>query len=99
MRQPTRFQQRMLEAVRSLEPGEVISFADVAARAGRPRAARAAGNLLSTVADTIPWWRVVYADGRLPPCHPQRQTDRLIAEGVRVEDGRVVESPRGRFEQ
>ncbi|MEO1616157.1 MAG: MGMT family protein [Planctomycetota bacterium] len=93
----TEFQQAMAAAVESLSPGEVVSFGDIAASAGRPNASRAAGNLLSGSMDTLPWWRVVYSDGRLPPCNPSLQVERLEEEGVRLEGCRVVQSPRGRF--
>lgn len=93
----TEFQKRMSEAVLALEPGEVVSFGDIAAAAGRPRAARAAGNLLAGSLDTLPWWRVVYSDGQLPPCNPTVQAARLQEEGVQVDAFRIVRSPRGRF--
>ena len=88
----------MLDAVNGLSFGEVISYADLVARAGRPGAARAAGRLLTTVDDQVPWWRVVYSDGRLAPCHPAEQQERLEREGVTVVDGKVRQSPRGRVE-
>ena len=86
-------------AVASLKEGEVVSFGDIAARVGRPAAARAAGAFLSKSIATVPWWRVVYADGRLPPCNPKLQTELLQEEGVTVRDARVRRSPLGRFAQ
>lgn len=93
----TEFQKQMSEAVLALEPGEVVSFGDIAAAAGRPSAARAAGNLLAGSLDTLPWWRVVYSNGQLPPCNPSLQAERLQDEGVRLNAFRVIQSPRGRF--
>ena len=87
----------MQAVVEQLEPGEVISYGDVAARAGYPGAARAAGSVLSNCPDTLPWWRVVYGDGRLPPCNPSLQAARLAEEGVSVKGFRVLASPKGRF--
>ena len=84
-------------AVAGLEEGEVVSFGDIAARAGRPTAPRAAGAFLSKSMAVLPWWRVVYSDGRLPPCDPVKQAGYLEAEGVVVRDHRVVRAPRGRF--
>lgn len=86
-----------LEAVADLAPGEVVSYGDVAERAGRPGAHRAAGSVLSRSMGSVPWWRVVYADGRLPVCGPEEQTARLREEGAVVEGGRVRSSPHGRF--
>ena len=63
-------------AVLNLMEGEVVSFGDIAGKAGHPRAA---GAILSKSGDNLPWWRVVYANGHLPPCHPRPQTERLMA--------------------
>ena len=93
----TPLQQQIALAVESLEQGEVVSFGDVAALAGRPNAARAAGAVLANSADTLPWWRVVYGDGHLPPCNPGLQAERLADEGVEVRGFRVIRAPIGRF--
>lgn len=94
----TEFERAMAEAVDKLEPGQVVSFGDIAAAAGRANASRAAGRMLSRSEDTLPWWRVVYSSGHLPPCNPSLQAERLAAEGVRLEGFRVVEAPSGRFQ-
>ena len=86
----TDFEEQVAAVVRSLEPGEVVSYGEVAAQAGRPGAARAVGNVLRKV-DGLPWWRVVTASGRLIPHNPARQAELLAAEGVAVRDGAVVE--------
>ncbi|QDV41186.1 6-O-methylguanine DNA methyltransferase, DNA binding domain [Stieleria neptunia] len=95
----TEFQLKMENAVLRLRPGEVVSFGDIAAAAGRPRASRAAGRLLAQSLDTLPWWRVVYSDGHLPPCNPSVQAERLAEEGVQLNGSRVVASPLGRFKK
>lgn len=86
-----------LDAVADLREGEVISYGDAAERAGRPGAARAAGAVLSRSMGSVPWWRVVYSDGRLPECDPAGQVEKLAEEGVTVVNGRVRRSPLGRF--
>ena len=73
----------------SLQPGEVMTYGEVAAEAGRPGAARAVGRLLSQSGGAFPWWRVVNASGRLVPGHEAEHERRLAAEGVRVVNGRV----------
>lgn len=93
----TEFQQKLADAVLNLSPGEVVSFGDIAAKAGRPNASRAAGNLLANSLDTLPWWRVVYSNGQLPPCNPSVQSERLVDEGVQLSGFRVTKSPHGRF--
>lgn len=85
---------RVLE---SLRRGEVTTYAAVAANAGYPRRHRAVGQLLSSSFDALPWWRVVYQSGHLPPVNPGLQEQRLQEEGVRVEKLKVVKAPHGKF--
>ncbi|MEX2292718.1 MAG: MGMT family protein [Acidimicrobiales bacterium] len=83
----TPLQQRFRDAVADLVVGEVVSYGEVARRAGRPGAARAVGGFLAAYGSDLPWWRVVRADGSLH--HPHEQQRRLRAEGVEVRGGRV----------
>jgi methylated-DNA-protein-cysteine methyltransferase-like protein len=85
------FTQAAIEVLEGLQPGEVVSYGEVAEQAGFPGAARAVGNLLKTV-DGLPWWRVVAANGRLVPGGEVRQARLLRAEGVTVRNGKVVSS-------
>lgn len=85
------FEESVFAVVASLREGEVVSYGEVAAEAGHPGAARAVGNAMA-VADGLPWWRVVRADGRLPAGKEAEAARRLRAEGVPISaDGsRVV---------
>jgi methylated-DNA-protein-cysteine methyltransferase-like protein len=85
------FRQRVVAVISQLQPGEVVSYGDVAAEAGYPGAARAVGAVLGshTGPDDLPWWRVVTANGRLVPGHEVEHARRLGAEGVTVTNGRV----------
>lgn len=85
----TEFEQRVAEVLRRLAPGEVTTYGEVAAEAGRPRAARAVGRILAESHGEYPWWRVVTAKGRLAPGSEEQQARRLRAEGVRVTNGHV----------
>ncbi|MGA7270371.1 MAG: MGMT family protein [Acidimicrobiia bacterium] len=82
----------MLAVLTSLEPGEVVSYGEVAEQAGFPRAARAVGSLLRTTTVEVPWWRVVGSGGHLRAPDRLRQAQLLRAEGVRVEGLRVRRS-------
>ncbi len=82
------FSEAVRAALLALRPGEVVSYGEVAARAGHPGAARAVGSLLAS-SRGLPWWRVVRADGRLIASHTVEQARRLVAEGVAVDNGRV----------
>ena len=77
--------------VAALEPGEVVTYGELAREAGRPGAARAVGNILAG-SDGLPWWRVVRADGRLVPGNEAEQARRLRAEGLTVRNQRVYAS-------
>jgi methylated-DNA-protein-cysteine methyltransferase related protein len=85
-----RFTDRAEEIIRALRPGEVVTYGEVAADAGRPGAARAVGHLLATCPADLPWWRVVAANGRLVPGHEAEHARRLTAEGVELRAGRAV---------
>ena len=73
--------------VRDLERGQVMSYGEVARRAGYPRAARAVGNVLART-HGLPWWRVVRASGELAAGSREEQARRLRREGVVIRDGR-----------
>ncbi len=83
------FREAVIGVVSSLRPGEVVSYGEVAAQAGRPGAGRAVGRILAEVDSPIPWWRVVGHDGRLRSPSVHRQAERLANEGVIVSGGRV----------
>ena len=83
------FTDAVIAVLNELEPGEVMAYGEVAAEAGYPGAGRAVGNLLRTTPG-LPWWRVVTSTGRLVPKHENEHAERLRAEGVRVENGRVI---------
>jgi len=87
--QDLRFDEAVAKAVRAIPRGKVLSYTQVAARAGRPRAARAVAGALRRTMD-LPWWRVIRADGTLAGAVADEQRRRLLAEGVRVEGLRVV---------
>ena len=80
----------MYDVVRSIPSGRVASYGLVALVAGRPRAARAVGNVMLECDDpTVPCHRVVHADGSLATSF-RSQRARLRREGVRFAGGRVV---------
>lgn len=63
----TAFQQRVWQALRGIPPGETASYAEIAARIGAPKAARAVARACATnpLAVAIPCHRVVRRDGGL----------------------------------
>lgn len=88
---------RILAVIRSLAPGEVVTYGDIAEDAGYPKLSRLVGRLLAITDDDLPWWRVVNAAGRLVPGYEREQAAQLRSEGVTVVEGRVRQAPHGRF--
>ena len=95
-----KFRQRVLFAVRRIPPGRVATYGDVAALAGRPRAARAVGNIMKGCGRRdVPCHRVIAAGGRLGGYGGSEGLKRalLAAEGVAVSGTRVRDFDRKRF--
>lgn len=86
----TPFATDVLGVVDSIEAGDIMTYGEVAAEAGKPGAARAVGGILRRHGDGHPWWRVVAANGRLVPGGEARHRKELRREGVPVKDNRVV---------
>ncbi|HEU4677495.1 MAG TPA: MGMT family protein [Candidatus Paceibacterota bacterium] len=62
----TSFRESVLSVVRSIPRGRTMTYGEVAARAGRPRAHRAVAGIMSRNVDpTVPCHRVVGADGSM----------------------------------
>jgi O-6-methylguanine DNA methyltransferase len=94
------FSFRVLSVVRRIPPGRVATYGDVAALAGRPRAARAVGNIMRGCSrQDVPCHRVIAAGGRLGGYGGSEFLKRslLAAEGVVVAGTRVRELDRVRW--
>jgi O-6-methylguanine DNA methyltransferase len=86
------FKRRVLSVVRRIPPGRVATYGDVAAVAGKPRAARAVGNIMRDCGGRdIPAHRVVAAAGRLGGYggNVALKRELLKAEGVLVTGLRI----------
>ena len=77
--------------VRRVPVGRVTTYGDVARLAGRPRAARAVGNILRDASQPgLPYHRVIAAGGRLGGySSPGLKRALLAAEGLTVSPRRV----------
>src|SRR3954471_5581636 len=97
----TEFRSRVLSAVRRIPPGRVATYGDVAALAGKPRAARAVGNIMRGCSrPDVPCHRVIAANGRLGGYGGNEVLKRslLVAEGVPVAGSRVRDLGRVRWQ-
>lgn len=87
------FRESVLAVVRNIPKGNVLSYGEVAARAGYPRAARAVGSLMRrNHDDTVPCHRVICCDGRPGEYNGlvgEKET-LLKKEGVSIIHGRVI---------
>ena len=79
---------RILDCVDAIPPGRVMTYGDVAEFVGS-RAARMVGRVLALDGGTVPWHRVVRADGSCAEHLYPEQRRRLQAEGVRFVGDRV----------
>ncbi|MFO1535674.1 MAG: MGMT family protein [Thermoplasmatota archaeon] len=85
------FAERVRAFVRTVPPGRVTTYGDVALAVGKPGAARAVGRVMAQTEDrTTPCHRVVRADGRVAACDGPRMGQRLRREGVAVRGGHVL---------
>ncbi|CAN5147720.1 MAG: MGMT family protein [Euzebyales bacterium] len=75
--------------VAALEPGQVVTYGEVAVEVGRPGAARGVGQVLAG-SQGLPWWRVVTAAGRLVPGKEAEHAALLRAEGVAAAAGHLA---------
>ena len=94
------FTSRVLSVVRRIPPGRVATYGDVAAMAGRPRAARAVGNIMRDCRrPDVPCHRVIAAGGRLGGYGGSESVKRamLVAEGVAFRGKRVADLKKARI--
>lgn len=86
------FTRRVLTVVRRIPAGRVATYGDIAAMAGRPRAARAVGNIMKTCGlRDVPCHRVIAAGGALGGYGGNLELKRslLRAEGILVSGSRI----------
>ena len=92
----TAFQQRVWQALREIPAGSTASYAQIAARIGRPKAVRAVGQACAsnTIAIAIPCHRVVRTDGSLSGYRwgVERKRALLEREAASASPGRAQEA-------
>jgi O-6-methylguanine DNA methyltransferase len=89
---PTPFTRRVLSVARSIPPGRVTTYGDIARLAGQPGAARAVGNIMREGGQPgVPYHRVIAAGGRVGGYggHEVLKHELLRREGLTVIGGRV----------
>jgi methylated-DNA-[protein]-cysteine S-methyltransferase len=94
------FSHRVLGVVRRIPVGRVSTYGDVAAAAGKPRAARAVGNIMRDCkARDVPCHRVIAAGGRLGGYGGNLALKRALlrAEGIVLTGSRIHQFPEKRW--
>ena len=87
------FKEKVYEVVKKIPKGKVLTYKEVAERAGRSGAWRAVGNILNKNKDkNIPCYRVIRKDGKIGGYNKGKKRKRalLLREGVRIKNYRVV---------
>ena len=81
------FKDRVCALVAQIPSGKVMTYGQIAALCGNPRAARIVGGVAHWGDSSLPWQRVVKKDGGLAEGYPggvQGHKEHLEAEGVEV---------------
>ncbi len=80
--------ERVRALVAAIPPGRVSTYGDIAA-AAELSSPRIVAWIMRTDSSDLPWHRVIRSSGRPAPHLATRQLERLRAEGVLADDGRV----------
>ena len=102
-RRETPFTRKAKEAIRRIPRGRVATYGQIAALAGRDRAARGVAWILHSSSDAagLPWHRVINGRGAISLGRGrgfEEQIKRLVAEGVAVGRGGRVDLRRFQWE-
>jgi alkylated DNA nucleotide flippase Atl1 len=71
----------VLSVVEQIPAGKVTTYGAIAEAVGRG-GPRRVGRVMSHFGGPVPWWRVVRADGTLPPSHDEEARARYLDEGT-----------------
>jgi methylated-DNA-protein-cysteine methyltransferase-like protein len=83
----TEFTERVIQVIKSIPEGKVLSYGSIAGLAGSPRGARQVTRTLHTMSKkhNLPWHRVVNSKGKISlkdPLGYEEQKHLLESEGV-----------------
>lgn len=81
VRHPEEYVEAVLACVESVPRGRVTTYGAVADAVGR-FGPRRVGNVMAEHGAAVPWWRVVRADGSLPPSHQGEARQAYLEEGT-----------------
>lgn len=99
----SKFKNGVIQIVRLIPKGKVVSYGQVALYLGLPRAARQVGWILNQLEDStpVPWWRVVNNQGRISikgsKYSALDQKKLLEKEGIKVSKDLAFDIEKHRF--
>ena len=81
---PEDYVEHVLATVELVPRGRVTTYGAIAAHVADPRrrGPRSVGRVMSLHGGSVPWWRVVRADGSLPPSHDDEARAHYLEEGT-----------------
>jgi methylated-DNA-protein-cysteine methyltransferase-like protein len=99
------FREKVIKFVKKIPKGRVVSYGQLAAASGHPRAARQVGTILRTIdpaAENIPWWRVLNNQGIISikgnwTATKELQRTLLKKEGVKVNEDYTLDIEKYRY--
>ena len=97
----SKFEEKVVEAVKAIPVGKVASYGQVALMIGLPRCARHVGHALHYHGEGAPWWRVINNAGRISTTcleHPALMQKHLLkADGVFVAESLKIDIEKYRY--
>lgn len=82
---PEEYAELVLSCVERVPRGRVTTYGAIAEVVGAALGGggpRQVGSIMAAYGGPVPWWRVVRADGSLPPSHQDEARQSYLAEGT-----------------
>ena len=89
---PEDYVESVLAIVEAIPPGRVTSYGAIADLVGG--GPRRVGSVMARHGGPVPWWRVVRANGSLPPSHDAEARQHYLEEGTPLRPGGAVDMTR-----
>jgi alkylated DNA nucleotide flippase Atl1 len=93
---PEEYVELVLSVVESIPWGRVTSYGAIAEVVGG--GPRQVGAVMARHGGPVPWWRVVRADGSLPPSHEENARPHYLDEGTALRPSGAVDMARAFWE-
>ena len=90
---PDSLRNQVIELVKSIPHGKVMSYGQIGAKLGI-QDARVIGWTMHTLGEGVPWWRVLNNEGKITikdEAERVKQKSLLMAEGIHVNDDFILD--------